>query len=206
MPTATLPELQLDVGSSTPAFVEASPTRQRRVLNTSGGTIYYATGPNVGSGDTSVAVGAEATFTNSQFIVSASHSKVLVFAYFDEATQTEFDTLTTNLAANLAAHSVVATNAKTANYILALTDAGKAVEMAHASDRTITVPPNTDVAFPVGTVVEVARMGAGAVTLVAGAGVTIRSAGDLLAISAQYAGASLRQRAADEWVLNGSLA
>jgi hypothetical protein len=97
-------------------------------------------------------------------------------------------------------------NAQTANYTLVLTDAGKAVEMSNASGRTITVPPNASVAFPVDTVIEVVRMGAGTVTLVPGAAVTIRSAGGLLDISAQYAGATLRQRAADEWVLNGSLA
>lgn len=96
------------------------------------------------------------------------------------------------------------TNTQTGTtYTLVLADAGKVVEMNNGSANTLTVPPNSSVAFPVGTVVEVYNMGAGITTVAAGSGVTVRNAGDL---SAQYATASLRKRATDEWVLTGSLA
>jgi hypothetical protein len=97
-------------------------------------------------------------------------------------------------------------SAQTENYTLVLADAGKAVEMSNAAARTVTVPPNADVAFPVGTLVEVTRMGAGTVTIVAGAGVTLRSRGSLLAVGNQYGAVSLRKRATNEWVVVGDLA
>jgi hypothetical protein len=77
--------------------------------------------------------------------------------------------------------------------------------MNNAAARTITVPPNTDVAFPVGTVVEVWRQGAGTVQILPGAGVTIRSPGALDDLRVQYSSGSLRKRGTDEWVLSGDL-
>lgn len=97
-------------------------------------------------------------------------------------------------------------NVQTENYTLVLTDAGRPVEMNNAAARTITVPANADVAFLEGTTIELVRMGAGTVTVVAAAGVTIFSRGGLLAIGNQYASAALRKRAGNEWVLVGDLA
>lgn len=97
-------------------------------------------------------------------------------------------------------------NTQTANYTLVLGDAGKTVEMNLGSDLTLTVPPNSSVAFPVGTIIEVARYGSGGVTIAAGSGVTIRSRGGLLTIGNRYGAVSLRKRATDEWVLVGDLA
>jgi hypothetical protein len=64
-------------------------------------------------------------------------------------------------------------NQQAGNYTLVLADAGKAVEGNSASALSFTVPPNSSVAYPVGTIIEVPQVGAGAVTLVAGSGVTI---------------------------------
>jgi len=98
----------------------------------------------------------------------------------------------------------VAQNVPTSSYTLVLADAGKAVEMNVASANNLTVPPNSSVAFPVGTVIEVVQLGAGQTTIVAGSGVTIRSQGGLR-LAGQYGAASLRKRATDEWVLVGAL-
>ena len=92
------------------------------------------------------------------------------------------------------------------SYTLVLSDAGKVVEMNNASANTLTVPPNSSVAFPVGTFLIVAQMGAGTTTIAEGSGVTILSGGDLLDISAQYQEVALRKRDTDEWTLVGSLA
>lgn len=100
---------------------------------------------------------------------------------------------------------VIVANSQTANYTLVNGDDGKCVEMNNASSRTITVPPNSSVAFPVNTVLEVCRMGAGSVTLVAGSGVTINSPGAILTLRAQYSTGVLRKRATNEWVLSGDL-
>lgn len=96
-------------------------------------------------------------------------------------------------------------NLQTASYTLVLADAGKAVAMNVATANTLTVPPNSSVAFPIGTVLEVFQLGAGLTTVTAGAGVTIDSPGGVLALGGQYATASLRKRGTNEWVLAGDL-
>jgi hypothetical protein len=113
---------------------------------------------------------------------------------------------TATLATDAELTTVGAPNVQAASYQLVLADAGKAVEMNAAGATVLTVPANATVAFPIGTVIEVARMGAGAVTLAAAGGVTLRSRGALLAIGNQYGSVSLRKRAADEWVVAGDLA
>jgi hypothetical protein len=96
-------------------------------------------------------------------------------------------------------------NRQTASYTLVLADEGKLVETNVASANNLTVPPNSSVAFPVGTQVLVSQYGAGQTTIVAGAGVTLRSSGTKLKLSAQYAIATLIKIATDEWMLSGDL-
>lgn len=103
--------------------------------------------------------------------------------------------------------SVITANPQTTAYTPVLADAGALIEMSSGSALTLTVPSNSSVPFPVGTVIEVARMGTGSVTLVAGVGVTLRvPTGSTLALRAQYSTAGLRKRATDEWVVSGDLA
>ena len=96
-------------------------------------------------------------------------------------------------------------NTRVASYTLALSDSGKIVEMNVAGANNLTVPPNSAVAFPIGTLIGVDQMGAGQTTIVAGSGVTIRSASSLVKLKGQYSSVSLRKRATDEWVLVGDL-
>ena len=98
-------------------------------------------------------------------------------------------------------------NAQTGTtYTLALTDSGKFVTLSNASAITATIPPNSSVAFPIGTQVNLMQLGAGQVTVAAGVGVTLRSAGSLVKTSAQYAVATALKIASDEWVLLGNTA
>ncbi len=113
------------------------------------------------------------------------------------------DTAALALAADL---SIVAANTQVVSYVLALADAGKVVELNHGEGKTITIPANGTIAFPVGTVIELHRLGAGAVEVKAAEGVTLRSPSGLVKLNSQYSTASLRKRAADEWVLSGDLA
>lgn len=101
--------------------------------------------------------------------------------------------------------SKITSNRQTGSYTLVLGDAGKVIEMNVGSANNLTIPPNSSVAFPVGTVIEVMQYGAGQTTLVAGAGVTLRSPSGKLKIAVQYGGASLRQIATDEWAVEGNL-
>lgn len=90
-------------------------------------------------------------------------------------------------------------------YTFVLADAGKICEFSNAAAITVTVPPNSSVAFPVGTQIEVTQTGAGKLTLAQGSGVTITSLASYKAIAGQYASATLYQRATDTWQLSGSL-
>jgi len=91
------------------------------------------------------------------------------------------------------------------SYTFVLSDAGKICEFSNASPVTVTVPPNSSVAFPVGTQIEVTQTGAGKTALAQGSGVTITSLASYKAIAGQYASATLYKRATDEWQLSGSL-
>ena len=99
----------------------------------------------------------------------------------------------------------IPSTAKTAAYTLGLADAETVVEVNSASAATVTVPSNSSVAFPVGSIIEVYQQGVGSVTIAAGPGVTVRSRSGGLALAGIYAVARLRKRATDEWVLAGDL-
>ncbi len=100
----------------------------------------------------------------------------------------------------------VSTNSQSGTtYTLVLGDAGLVVELNNASAITLTVPANSSVAFPVGTVLELYQQGAGQVTVAAAGGVTLRAPGGAKT-RVQYSTVSLRKRATDEWVVTGDSA
>ena len=100
---------------------------------------------------------------------------------------------------------VYALNSQAASYTLVLTDASKVLPVSNASANTVTIPPNSSVAFPIGSVVTLIQTGAGQTTITAGAGVTIRSENSKLKIKAQYAVAGLLKTDTDTWVAFGNL-
>lgn len=91
-------------------------------------------------------------------------------------------------------------------YTLVLGDAGKLIEMSNASPITLTVPPNSSVAFAVGTQITLVQTGAGTVTVSPGSGVTISSNGSLTDLGGQYAIAVLYKQATNVWILGGDIA
>jgi hypothetical protein len=108
--------------------------------------------------------------------------------------------------AALAAPKSLAENAQTGTtYTLVLADAGKIIGLSNASAVTLTVPPNGDVAFPVGTQILLEQVGGGQVTVAPGSGVTLRSRGGALKLNAQFATAVLIKRAADTWSVSGDI-
>jgi hypothetical protein len=97
---------------------------------------------------------------------------------------------------------------KTASYTAVLTDANHVIEFNSGVGTTLTIPPDSTTTFAVGVVIGVYRHGTGSLTIAPGAGVTIRSAGGVTGsrtISSQFGEASLRKRAANDWVLVGNL-
>lgn len=95
-------------------------------------------------------------------------------------------------------------NIKSANYTLVLTDARKLIYVSSATGKTVEVPPNSDVAFPIGTVIDVLQASVGQVTLTPGSGVTI--SGRLgLKTAGQHAHCTIKKVLANTWIAYGDL-
>ena len=107
------------------------------------------------------------------------------------------------IAATLLLASHIITDATTTR-TLALTDAGAYIRCTSGSATTVTVPPNSSVAFPTGTEVNVRAAGAGQVTIAQGAGVTINSA-ETLKLRKQGSTGTIKKVATDTWDLMGDL-
>lgn len=116
--------------------------------------------------------------------------------------QSQITSLVTDLAAKFPL--VVTTSAQTASYTLVLGDAQDVVEMNVATANTLTIPPNSGVAFPVGTSILVVQTGAGQTTITAGLGVTVNAYLGLKIVG-QWAGCTLIKRAENTWVAVGGL-
>jgi len=101
----------------------------------------------------------------------------------------------------------LAINAQTGTtYTFVLADAGKFVSSSNGSAQTFTVPPNSSVAYAVGTQIIVQNIGSANCTLAQGSGVTINSKDSAKEIDGQFAAATLIKTATDAWSLIGALA
>lgn len=74
--------------------------------------------------------------------------------------------------------SLTTFNSKTDNYTLVLSDAGKTIKVTAATAKTITIPLNATVAYPVGTYINISSLGAGVVTVAITATGTLTSNDD----------------------------
>jgi hypothetical protein len=93
-------------------------------------------------------------------------------------------------------------------YTTVLGDNGDLITLSNASAITLTIPPNSSVAYPVGAQLNVAQFGAGQVTFAQGAGVTIVSTGGTVSapkLRAQYSTATAVQTATDNWLVMGDI-
>ncbi|MDT4858204.1 hypothetical protein FQZ97_926600 [compost metagenome] len=94
----------------------------------------------------------------------------------------------------------------TTSRTLALSDAQSYIRTTNAGVVTITVPPQSSVAWLANTEVHFEQGGAGQITFAAGSGVTINRVGSTNAkTNGQYAVVSLKRVAADTWTLFGLL-
>ena len=99
----------------------------------------------------------------------------------------------------------IARNTQTGTaYTLVAADRGKIVTMNNAAAQTVTVPPNSSVAYATGTQIQVSGLGAGEVTMAAGTGVTLRYTPGLK-LRAQYSSVTCVKIDTDEWLLIGDL-
>ena len=109
------------------------------------------------------------------------------------------------LTAGVAVGQAVDLDRKTADYTLVLADAGKVIEINSGSSENVTIPPNSSVAFPLGTQIVIVRLGSGAVVIVEGSGVTTRSDDDKAKIKSQYSSCVLIKHETNEWYILGNL-
>ena len=104
------------------------------------------------------------------------------------------------------ATAMIAINAQTGTtYTTVLTDDGKLITCDNASPIALTIPPNSSVAYGIGTQINIMQLDA-QVTITAGAGVTLRSSGSKLKTKDQYSVATCAKIASDTWVVVGNLA
>ena len=93
------------------------------------------------------------------------------------------------------------------NYTLVIGDKDKVLLANNASTAgTVTIPPESSVAFVNGTVVTIVQTGSGQLTLTQGAGVTINSDSSKKKLTGQYASAQLIKTGTDTWLAIGNLA
>jgi hypothetical protein len=91
-----------------------------------------------------------------------------------------------------------------ASNTLAIGHANEFVTVSHGSATTLTVPPNSSVAFAIGTRIDVCAIGAGQVEIVQGAGVTVNTPATRF-LRVQHSGATLVKVGTDTWQLVGDL-
>ena len=111
----------------------------------------------------------------------------------------------------LASQGTTFNNQTGTTYTTVLTDAAAAgvinntLTFNNAATQTVTIPPNSSVAYAVGATMQVIQLGVGKVTFAAGAGVTINSSGSLKSIGSQYTAVTLMQMSLNTWLLVGAL-
>ena len=100
-------------------------------------------------------------------------------------------------------------NAQTGTtYTPVLADSGKIVTLNNGSAITLTIPPNSSVAYPVGSSLTFISIGAGLTTFAQGTGVTIASVGGTATapiITAQHGSATAIKIATDTWQVVGGI-
>jgi hypothetical protein len=104
---------------------------------------------------------------------------------------------TTELTVNGTARSLRTENVKTASHTLELADRDKVVAFNGTGSQTVTVPLNSTVAFPVGSVVYINRLNTGAVTLAGEGGVTLSKVGSFSQNEEIY----IRKRDTNSWIV-----
>lgn len=102
-------------------------------------------------------------------------------------------------------------NAQTGTtYTLVLTDnRNKLITANNSSAQTYTIPLNSSVAFPTGSVINIIQIGTGQVTIQGASGVTVASTGAVSTapkLRVRYSAASLIKVGTDSWYVVGDLA
>jgi len=106
---------------------------------------------------------------------------------------------------NAKANTTTASITQTANYTPVLGDASKLIIMNNAGAATVTMPPNSSVAYALGTLIHVIGINTGVVTIAGAGGVTVQSADGALSLRTLYSSATLYKAGTDTWYVWGDL-
>lgn len=93
------------------------------------------------------------------------------------------------------------------NVTLALTDSGKHYYSTTSATETITIPPNSSVAFDTGSAIMIVNKGSGTVDIARGSGVALYLAGNSTSANrsvSSYGMATLIKTGTDEWFVSGT--
>jgi hypothetical protein len=188
-------------GLFAPIYLNPALTYRAQLLN-SAGTLIADMDPINGS--QTLAAGA----VTAAMLASGAAAGNLGFAPLNRAGDTATNLLIANsaLSTTSAGYLGAPVNEEDGAYTFVLTDAGKMVRGNPSSGVAWTIPPNSAVAFPLGTTIVVRNVGAGTITLTRGTGVTqwIAGSGTSKDVSlAQWGLATLIQEAANAWVVSG---
>jgi hypothetical protein len=100
----------------------------------------------------------------------------------------------------------VGVNAQTGTtYTPVLADQGKMVTLSNAAAITVSLPQDSDVAYPVGSWIDFAVINTGMVTFVAGSGATVNGTPSLVS-RARWSAVTAVKYAANSWIIIGDLA
>lgn len=152
--------------------------------------------------DTAITVDLNTAQTLTNKTISAANNTLTGVAT-ETGTQTLTNKTLTSPKVNLGINAQTGTT-----YTTVLDDNGKLVTLSNASAITLTIPPNSSVAYSVGAQLNLAQLGAGQVTFAQGSGVTIVSTGataNAPKLRAQYSTATAVQTSTDNWLVMGDI-
>ena len=175
----TNPGGDISIGDTTTDIVVGNGSANVDIIFEAAGEIRGATGVNVTLGQ-----------SDSKILVDAQNASLDANGNLDVATI-------------VAGRSINTQTGTTYTFVLA--DRLKIVTLNNSSAIALTIPPNSSVAFAVGTSIDIIQLGAGQVTVAGGSGVTVNST-PTLKLRAQYSVGSCLKIATDTWIFMGDLA
>ena len=202
--------LEYDVGSAQSVASSAASAAATAQATANTATTAAATAQATANTATTASAAAQTTASTATTAAATAQATADDAATAAAAAQATANTATTGVATLTAQVALLAPlllpqKSYADSITLQLSDKHYLVYMTKATAQSVTVPPNSSVPFDVGTVINVCRWGAGALTFVKGSGVEVRSDGNSLTAGNQYTITTLIKKATDEWLLSGSL-